>query len=734
MKKNEAGEETKYFTVWFNSWKYEKEDELWASFALNFMDELSEQLSWKRLQHSRLKLFYLRYKLRLKSKFLILVHFSWSILSFILIFSFLFLIITYVLTSLNMPSPSFMDKELIKNFTNIVLILTPLVGLMNYFSTEKWFIDVFRDPFGLKKLESNTNYKEHLSFREHFHSDFNEIIKSYVGDSKVYVFIDDLDRCEVPKAAELMQAINLMISDDSKVYFSLGMDRKVISAGLAAKNEKVIEYLDVDGLEYGYDYIEKFIQLPFKVPRPKSVDFLQFLTSFDEGEFPSKPSEPVDESSISEASTPDKSPEGDVESLQNEHDEQETVTDDSNNIVTESNKQEIQNDKDCVEDSETSKLILEMVSPALDNNPRRTKQFINQFRFQRTIGKRTGLFCYGEDTDPENMWNCKKLAKFVAISINWNPLISALNSNSKILDQLQEYALNLDHEDKSLEKWTKDQRLLELLRYGCEGNDPLKKQEDFVLSGLDFSKLLQISPVVASPEEGNEASSITIDGIVFVRIPAEGFMMGSPDDEDGRWDNEGPTHKVNIQNPFYLGKYPITQKQWEKVMGSNPSHFKGDGLPVDSVSWDDVQEFIKKLNKGADNYRLPSEAEWEYACRAGTTSRYSFGDDESKLEDYAWYYGNSGSKPHPVGQKKPNPWGLYDMHGNVWEWVQDKHNDNYEGAPFDGSTWEEGNSSSYVVRGGSWFINAGYCRSANRYRLDPKDRLGDVGFRLLRKL
>ncbi|AKB30314.1 hypothetical protein MSSIT_3595 [Methanosarcina siciliae T4/M] len=158
------------------------------------MDKLSEQLSWKRLQLSRLKLFYLRYKLRLKSKFLILVHFFWSILSFILIFSFLFLIITYVLSYLGMPLPYFINEKLVKNFTNIVLILTPLVGLMNYFSTEKWFIDVFRDPFGLKKLESNTNYKEHLSFREHFHSDFNEIIKSYVGDSKVYVFIDDLDR------------------------------------------------------------------------------------------------------------------------------------------------------------------------------------------------------------------------------------------------------------------------------------------------------------------------------------------------------------------------------------------------------------------------------------------------------------------------------------------------------------------------------------------------------------
>ncbi|HPS90262.1 MAG TPA: P-loop NTPase fold protein, partial [Methanosarcina vacuolata] len=175
-KKNEGKEETKYFTVWFNSWKYEKEEELWASFALNFMDELSKQLSWRHLQYSRLKLFLLRYKLRLKSNFLIAVHFSWSILSFTLIFSFLFLLATYVLNYLGMPLPYFIDAELIKNITNIVLILTPLVGLLNYFATEKWFIDVFRDPFGLKKIESNTNYKEHISFRDYFHADINEII------------------------------------------------------------------------------------------------------------------------------------------------------------------------------------------------------------------------------------------------------------------------------------------------------------------------------------------------------------------------------------------------------------------------------------------------------------------------------------------------------------------------------------------------------------------------------
>ncbi|MDP3013907.1 MAG: formylglycine-generating enzyme family protein, partial [Candidatus Subteraquimicrobiales bacterium] len=130
----------------------------------------------------------------------------------------------------------------------------------------------------------------------------------------------------------------------------------------------------------------------------------------------------------------------------------------------------------------------------------------------------------------------------------------------------------------------------------------------------------------------------------------------------------------------------------------------------------------------------PSEAEWEYAARAGTTTRYSFGDYESKLGDYAWYWDNSGHKTHDVGQKKPNPWGLYDMHGNVWEWVQDIWHDNYNGAPTDGSSWE-GDGSVRVIRGGEWNVNAGHCRSAFRLEGDSDYRGdGNVGFRLLREV
>lgn len=225
-------------------------------------------------------------------------------------------------------------------------------------------------------------------------------------------------------------------------------------------------------------------------------------------------------------------------------------------------------------------------------------------------------------------------------------------------------------------------------------------------------------------------------GMEFMLIPAGEFNMGSPSSEQGRANNEGPLHTINIENAYYLGKYEVTQKQWREIMGNNPSRFMGDNLPVEKVSWDDVQEFIIKLNQkeGTDKYRLPSEAEWEYAARAGTTTRFSFGDNESKLGEYAWYYSNSGSKTHPVGQKKSNSWGLYDMHGNVWEWTQDWYHSDYDGAPTDGSVWESVEDFSRVCRGGGWNYLGRSCRSARRVSSHTPGVCGGVGvgFRLLR--
>jgi formylglycine-generating enzyme required for sulfatase activity len=215
----------------------------------------------------------------------------------------------------------------------------------------------------------------------------------------------------------------------------------------------------------------------------------------------------------------------------------------------------------------------------------------------------------------------------------------------------------------------------------------------------------------------------------LVLLPGGSFQMGST-----QRSNEEPVHTVHVAS-FAMGKYPVTQGQWKKVMGSNPSHFSygGDQCPVEKVSWDDAQAFIQKLNQQTGHtYRLPSEAEWEYACRAGSTGEWCFGDEHSLLVKYAWYEGNSGSKTHPVGEKKANAFGLHDMHGNVWEWCEDRWHNDYEGAPSDGRAWVDDGDSERVMRGGSWDFDARYSCSVFRYYHWPDDRGSYGGFRLAR--
>ena len=203
----------------------------------------------------------------------------------------------------------------------------------------------------------------------------------------------------------------------------------------------------------------------------------------------------------------------------------------------------------------------------------------------------------------------------------------------------------------------------------------------------------------------------------FVLISAGEFRMGSPDSDRHADDDEKPTHQVTISRPFYMGKYEVTQEQWAAVMGSNPSRFKGGDRPVESVSWTEVQNFIEKLNRQEQQAsgvmcRLPTEAEWEYAARAGSQSRYHFGDDAAQLGEYAWYSVNSDDKTHPVGMLKPNGWGLYDMHGNVWEWVQDGPRKYRARAETDPT-----GSPSFiyrVIRGGSWDDTAQVARAGLR--------------------
>jgi formylglycine-generating enzyme required for sulfatase activity len=230
----------------------------------------------------------------------------------------------------------------------------------------------------------------------------------------------------------------------------------------------------------------------------------------------------------------------------------------------------------------------------------------------------------------------------------------------------------------------------------------------------------------------------------MVKIPEGDFIMG---DIKGEHSWEKPEHPVHVPS-FHIGKYPVTQALWEKVMGNNPSYFKGKNRPVEQVSWNDItEEFLPKLNKITNlggKFRLPTEAEWEYAAHGnvGTSDALSTHTNaentqyagSDNLEEAGWYSKNSHYETKPVGLKNPNKFGLYDMSGNVWEWCEDQLHDNYENAPDDGIAWitdTADKSLHRVRRGGGYFDASGYCRSTNRYRDDPTFRYDFIGFRLV---
>jgi formylglycine-generating enzyme required for sulfatase activity len=236
-----------------------------------------------------------------------------------------------------------------------------------------------------------------------------------------------------------------------------------------------------------------------------------------------------------------------------------------------------------------------------------------------------------------------------------------------------------------------------------------------------------------------------IETIEMVEIPGGSFVMGSPSGELERFDCEGPQHSVTVSQ-FFMAKYPVTQAQWRavattpsvnRILNPDPAGFKGDNRPVEYVSWNDAVEFCDRLAQQTGKpYRLPSEAEWEYACRAGTTTPFHFGDT---LSTELANYNGSGAKGEYRKETTPvdyfkiaNAFGLYDMHGNVYEWCQDHWHENYEGAPTDGSAWENDDGfGRRTVRGGSWFDFPRYCRSAYRFSSTPGDRSDYVGFRVV---
>ena len=246
------------------------------------------------------------------------------------------------------------------------------------------------------------------------------------------------------------------------------------------------------------------------------------------------------------------------------------------------------------------------------------------------------------------------------------------------------------------------------------------------------SNTLGYSSASSSMSSGSNTISIPVKNgisIEMVKVEAGTFMMGATSEQKYPYDDEKPVHQVTLTNDYYMGKYEVTQALWEAVMGNNPSRFKGENLPVETVNWNECQEFISKLNSlTGRKFFLPTEAEWEYAARGGKKSRSYQYSGSSNISDVAWYNGNSGSKTHPVGTKQANELGIYDMSGNVWEWCWDWYG-SYSSSSQTNPTGADSGSSS-VRRGGGWYDDARGCRLSHRHHFTPDDRYYNLGLRL----
>ena len=788
-------------TVWFNAWRHDKAESVWAAFALSFIKQISTPKNWRDLPRIILgyfKLQLLRFNLE-KGLFELIKALPLIIFVICASIAIPFILIIYGVEGINELIRATTSQDIFWSKINSVFKLLFTAGGLTLSgagifagikSLLRNFQRLLQNPKNnlIKYIEA-PDYKKQSAFVEEFHEDFAKIVDAYVGNDRVYVFIDDLDRCEHPKSADLMQAINLMIADDPSVVFILGMDREKVAASLAVKYENILKYLpsettEIDpdilarrsankGLAYGYTFIEKFVQLPFLVPQPSQSDFEHFLTQLATSTPPNlqpdkssskffqsfcgkfKLALPQRNNSQKHLTSATSNQTSDLKnlSLDNPSIESEQTEKQKAQAAVIKRLEAIQVNKSDNRDSQTVRNVIMMVAPALDYNPRRIKHFINVFRLKVYIANETGLFFEERDEDNNLLYpslTFEQLGKFTAIILKWPLLLSDLENDKQILAKLEKIArgwLSPEDKEESIRYWGSYSKLKDLMAYGHEKSAANSK---FSFAALNVDKLLQVSPRVIRPaNEPIQPQQIRQNVKTFqyipslppdfnlemVDIPAGKFNMGSNEYED-----EKPIHQV-IVPAFQIGKYPVTQAQYQAVMGNNPSRFSGNPQnPVESVTWFNAQAFCEKLSQlTGKNYRLPTETEWEYACRAGTETLFSFGDDRDKLGDYAWFDGNSNNTTHPVGEKRPNPWKIYDMHGNVWEWCADQHHENYVNKPDNirenGSlAWRDNNitnKSSIIRRGGSWCRDPLVCSSAYRGRSVAEICNHDIGFRVV---
>jgi len=499
----------KILTVHFNAWRYDKEDALWAAFAMQVVKQLKQKVDWKQRYKATWQLFWRRFNL--KKGWFSLVSFGLVIvsLSFLLI-----LIISGSVFNLHPPEflkgiQDFTENPELKGLIKVLTLSAAGYVILYIFALRK-IKELLINPLSVdvKKHITAPDYQQRATFLDEFHDDFNKIIEAYAGKGeearKVFVFIDDLDRCEVPKSAELMQALNLMLSETPQLFFIIGMDREKVAAGLAVKHEKLLGYLypapknavgnTNPGLEFGFEFIEKFIQVPFKVPQPRGDDIGNLITALG-GKITENNSSnnKSDWSSVSNRSGYSFNiPKGDSTET--------TISEDKRRIEPKPPKQEDVDSKEVAE-------VIKTVAPFFDYNPRRIKQFLNIYRLKIYIGNETGLF---NQPSPESTYqriNLYKLGRFVAINLRYPLLIAELEDNPQLLDELQAYALDGKlSENLTSNYWLSKLRLIKLLKENLEDKET-RDESKFALSNINLNQLLQISPTV-KPLQANVAQNL----------------------------------------------------------------------------------------------------------------------------------------------------------------------------------------------------------------------------------
>lgn len=522
-------------TVEFNPWRHEKEDALWAAFAVRFINEISGQLPLLR---------------RLRSRFMLMrTRFDWreGWLDWVKAMGFAAAIVCIPIAAVlvvvfggwkavvdligKLPDTEDWVESLVTWLSGIGGAGTVLGSLIVLVGKVRSYLS---EPlsFDLEKHLKSPDYGSRISFVENFHRDFKKIVDAYVGRKHAFVFIDDVDRCAVPKAAELMQAINLMIASDPRLFFIIGMDREKVAAGLAVKYEKTVPYITsaasgeatgsrIDALEFGYTFVEKFIQIPFLVPQPEETKLDTLLGI-------AGPERPGERSGLRTALRrlmsafrrwlPLRLPDTDATAEGQTDDGAGRDLDRTRDHSEAGQKYRFMVSRN---DTETLKGTLAWVAPHLDNNPRRMKQFINLFRLRVLISYETGLFDSSDTYEPISI---EQLAKFVIITLKWPLLIRDLENEPDLLSKLLPDQDALPSGGPAVIYWAQRRDLIALLLHGCEGES---RDDDFDMVRLDIKRLLSAWPHVRSTSPDSFAA--VREALRALGLPENHFQSGTPD-------------------------------------------------------------------------------------------------------------------------------------------------------------------------------------------------------------